>query len=48
MKQYQTPEFKTIYFDVKNKIMDTPYDKDYDYNDNPWKDLLADPTSEVE
>lgn len=46
MKKYQTPEFKTIYFDVKNKLMDG-YNNG-DVNENEWGDLFADDTSGIE
>lgn len=42
MKHYETPELNSVYFDVKNRIMDDPYDFDGDTGDNPWEDLFRD------
>lgn len=43
MKKYETPEIKSIYFDIDGKIMDG-YNEG-DVMDNPWGDILGDQSS---
>lgn len=44
MKKYETPEIKSIYFDIKNKTMDGYGDGDVD--ENPWGELFTDEASQ--
>lgn len=43
MKKYETPELKSIYFNIENKTMDGY--KEGDINDNPWEELFTDRAS---
>lgn len=45
MKKYETPELKSIYFDVEKKVMDGYGEGDV--NDNPWGELFTEQASQM-
>ena len=48
MKRYEAPELHSIYFEVKNRIMEDPFENDYDVNENPWGDLFQDSSEDAQ